>query len=171
MIVEHPYVTLLKKYQEASNRHDIEACVAMFTEEGSIEFGGESYAGAAALRAAHEYDEGSHTLVEFRDFEVEGELVRCTFWNAHELSRAVGTNGMTTKAEFTIKEGHINKFHALPAEESERKRVAEKAAPAMKWLRENHPEVAEKWKGFDRPAGEAVSALAELWSQHQKAGE
>ena len=167
MSSEHPHVQLLQTYQAASNRHDIEACVALFTAAGSIEMGGEVYAGSQALRAAHEYDLGSQTLVEFRDFEVEGDLVRCTFWNEHELSRAIGNSGMTGQAEFTIQEGRIAKFNILPPGDEERKRVMEKAGPAIKWLRENHPEAVAKWKGFDRAAGEAVFALAELWRGQQ----
>ena len=167
MTSEHPYTVLLKRYQEASNRHDIEACVSMFTEDGVILSGGDSYSGVAALRAAHEYDDGSQTLVEFRDFEIDDDIVRCTSWNEHELSRALDSDGMTSKAEFTIRDDQIYKFDILPPEDAERKRVMEKIAPAFKWLRENHPDAVEKWKGFDRAAGEAVFALAELWRQHQ----
>ena len=167
MTPEHPYASLLKKYQDASNRHDIEACVAMFTDDGLIEMGGESYTGADALRDAHEYDLGSQTSVEFRDFEINDDRVRCNFWNEHELSRAIGNGGMLSRAEFTIRDGRISKFNILPPNEAERKRVMEKAGPAIKWLRENHPEAVAKWNGFDRAAGEAVFALAELWRQHQ----
>ena len=168
MSTEHPHAALLQKYQEASNLHDIEACVAMFTEDGVIEMGGEAYMGSAALRAAHEYDLGSQTFVNFSDFEIHGDVVRCTFWNEHELSRAIGNGGMTGSAEFTIKDGHIFRFNILPPTDEERKRVMEKAAPAFKWLRENHPDAVAKWKGFDKSAGEAVFALAELWRQHQE---
>jgi hypothetical protein len=94
-------------------------------------------------------------------------VVRCKFWYEHELSRAVGTGGMTAPAEFTIMDNRIQKFNILPPDDSEGKRVREIAGPALKWLRENHPEAVEKWKGFDRAAGEAVFALAELWREHQ----
>ena len=165
---EHPYISLLKKYQDISNRHDIEACVVMFTEHGSIESGNEAFTGVDAIRAAHEYDLSSRTQVGFQDFEIDGDVVRCTFWNEHELSRAIGSGGMTGKAEFTLKDNLIHKFSILPPSEEERKRVMEKAGPAMKWLRENHPDAAAKWQGFDRSAGEAVFALAELWRKHER---
>ncbi|HUM71794.1 MAG TPA: nuclear transport factor 2 family protein, partial [Chloroflexota bacterium] len=126
MSTDQPYIELLGAYQAACNRHDIEACVAMFTEAGEIVSGGESYVGTAVIRAAHEYDLASHTLVEFRDFEIEGNVVRCTFWNEHELSRAIGTGGMTGKAEFTFADGRIQKFHILPPDDTERQRVMAK---------------------------------------------
>lgn len=162
---EHPHLALLRAYEEASNRHDIEACVAMFTPDGSIE-SGESYAGVDAIRAAHEYDLGSHTLVAFRDCEAEGATVACTFWNEHELARAIGGGGMNGKAVFTFRDGLIEKFHILPPDEADRTRFMALARPVITWLRENHPEAVARWNGFDLAAGEAVFALAELWRAH-----
>ena len=159
---EHPHIARLQAYEEASNRHDIDACVAMFSADGSIELG-ESYTGADAIRAAHEYDLGSRTLVAFRDFVVDGDTVACTFWNEHELGRAIGTGGVTGKATFTFRDGLIEKFQIAPPDEAERTRFMELARPAFTWLREHHPEAVARWQGFDRAAGEAVFALAELW--------
>lgn len=142
----------------------------MFTDTGEIVSGGESYVGAEAIRAAHEYDLASRTLVKFRDFDIQGNVVRCTFWNEHELSRAIGTEGMTGPAEFTFEGDQIRKFHILPPDEAERQRVMAKVAPAFQWLRENHPEAVAKWHGFDRAAGEAVFAMAALWRAHLQEG-
>lgn len=167
MTTEQHYSSLLQRYEDACNQHDIENCVNMFTVDGSIVSQGESYTGTAAIRAAHEYDAGSRTLVAFRDFEVDGNVVHCTFWNEHELSRAVGNEGMWGKAIFTFQGDLIHKFDILPPERAEIERVMSKAAPAFQWLRENHPEAVAKWRGFDRAAGEAVTHLAELWRAHQ----
>jgi len=168
MVSEHAHVVLLKKYQELSNRHDIDGCVKMFTVDGSITMGGETYAGLDALRDAHEYDLGSQTKVEFRNLEMDGDIVRCVFWNEHELSRAVGNGGMTGRAEFTIKDGLISHFNILPPGDEERKRVMEKTGPAIKWLRDNHLAAVARWKGFDKAAGDAVFELADLWRKHQQ---
>jgi hypothetical protein len=165
---EHPYIASLLRYQEVSNCHDIDACVSMFTDDGIIVMGGEIYQGVSALRDAHEYDAGSRTLVEFKDFEVEGDLVRCVFWNEHELGRVLKDGGITGRAEFTFRDGKICKFNILPLDEAERKRFMEIAASAFLWLRENHPEDVAKWKGFDLAAGDAVFRLAELWRGHLK---
>ncbi|MCL4262353.1 MAG: hypothetical protein KJ069_04030 [Anaerolineae bacterium] len=166
-----PYIELLGIYQEACNRHDIEKCVALFSDDGEIVSGGESYVGTAVIRAAHEYDQASQTVVAFRDFEVQGNVVRCTFWNEHALSRAIGNGGMTGQAEFTFDGERIQKFHILPPDEAERERVMAQAGPAIKWLRANHPEAVARWSGFDRAAGEAVTALAALWRAHQQEGD
>ncbi len=168
MTSEHLYIALLLRYQEVSNRHDVDACVSMFADDGIIVMGGETYQGVRALRDAHEYDAGSRTLVAFRDFEREGDIVRCTFWNEHELGRVLKDGGVTGRVEFTFRDGKICKFDILPLDEAERKRFMEIATPAFQWLRENHPEDVAKWKGFDRAAGDAVFRLAELWRGHLK---
>ena len=100
MTHEHPYIELLKRYEQVSNLHDIEACLASFSPDGMIVAGSETYQGERALRDAHEYDEASRTRVKFSDFEIEGNSVRCVFWNQHVLSRVLGSDGMTAKADW-----------------------------------------------------------------------
>ena len=160
------YENVLKAYEEASNRHDIETCVKMFTEDGSIILMGNAYSGVDAIRAAHEYDLASQTFVKFLNPQVDGNMIRCAFWNQHELGRAIGDNGMTGGAEFTFEGDRIKLFNILPPSPEELARFREIAGPALKWLRENHPDVIEKSMGFDRSAGEATFALAELWRKH-----
>ncbi|MDA0246232.1 MAG: hypothetical protein OT477_22710 [Chloroflexi bacterium] len=164
------YAALLNRYETLSNQHDIDGCVAMFAENGTIVSEGESYTGREALIAAHEYDQASNTQVAFRNVELMGDhMVRCTFWNEHELSRATGSDGMTGQAEFTFNGDFIETFNILPPPLEERQRVMQVIGSAFKWLRENHPEAVAKWNGFDRPAGEAIAHLAALWRTHQQA--
>lgn len=160
------YENILKAYEEASNRHDIEACMKMFTEDGSINLMGNLYTGADAVRAAHEYDKASQTFVKFLNSKVDGNVIRCAFWNQHELGRAIGDNGMTGGAEFTFEGDRIKLFNILPPNPEEHARFREIAGSALKWLRENHSDIVEKSIGFDRSAGEATFALAELWRKH-----
>ncbi len=166
MTTDHPYIQVLQQYEAFSNQHDVNACVALFMSDGCIVMSGETYQGLKALRDAHEYDEGSNTLVRFSNFEIDGNVVRCTFWSEHALSRVLETGGISGKAEFNFHEDKIQKFIILPPEDAERKRVMGKVAPVLQWLRENHPDAVAKWKGFDRAAGEAISNLADLWQKH-----
>jgi hypothetical protein len=169
MTVGAPYIALLQEYETRSNRHDVDGCVAMFLEQGRIETNGEVYEGPKALRDAHEYDLGSRTQVAFRDFVVEGNTVHCTFWNEHELGRLLESGGLTGKAIFTFEGDKIQSFAILPPAEEEQRRVMTIVRPAFIWLRENHPDVVARWNGFDRAAGEAVFAMAELWREHLRA--
>lgn len=166
MPVESTHIAVLQEYQGASNRHDIDACVALFTEQGRIEMNGETYQGPQALRDAHAYDLSSRTQVAFRDFVIEGPEVRCTFWNEHELDRVLGTGGTTSRAVFAFRDERIDCFSILPPDEAEQQRIRTQAGAAFRWLRENHPDVLAKWGSFDRAGGEVVFALAELWRGH-----
>lgn len=165
------YIQLLKTYEDASNRHDVEGCTAMFAEDGSIVLMGDVFAGVDAIRAAHEYDLASQTFVKFLDPQAEGNVVRCAFWNQHELGRAIGDDGMTGSAEFTFEGERIKKFDILPPSDEERKRFMEKAGTTLKWLRENHADLVAKTQGFNRSAGEVVFQLAELTRTYLKKAE
>ena len=164
------YIKLLKAYEEASNSHDVEGCTAMFTANGSIVLMGDVFAGTDAIRAAHEYDLASQTFVKFLNPQADWNVVRCDFWNQHELSRAVGDGGVTGGAEFTFEDERIKTFNILPPTDEERKRFIQIAGPKLKWLNENHPELLAKTQGFDRSAGEAVFALAEILRSQQAEG-
>lgn len=166
----HPYIELLKQYEMESNQHHVEACIAFFTPHGAIVMDDEVYQGESALRDAHEYDLGSNTQVRFNNFKIEGNIVRCAFWNEHELSRVLESNGMNGEAEFSFSENKIERFNILPPNEEERQRVMAKVGPGFTWLRENHPDAVARWKGFNRAAGEAVFHLAQLWREHLAAG-
>jgi hypothetical protein len=168
MVSENPYIAVVQEYQEASNLHDINACVALFAEDGRIEMNGEMYQGLQALRDAHEYDLASRTQVAFRDFVAEGDVIRCTFWNEHELDRVVQSGGTTSSAVFTFRNQKIHTFHILPPDEDEQQRLRTQVGSAFRWLRENHADVVAKWGSFDRAGGETVYTLAELWRKHRE---
>jgi hypothetical protein len=166
MTTEHIFIRLLNQYEQLSNQHDIDGCVALFSPDGIIVMGGEAYQGEKSIREAHEYDRESRTQVRFSDFEIEENLVRCSFWNEHQLSRVIGTGGTIGTAEFIFQDSKIQKFNILPPDLAERQRIMEKAAPVFQWLRENYPDTVAKWKGFDSSAGKAIFELAELWQTH-----
>src|SRR5262245_45008770 len=146
-------VERLKAYQDVSNSHDIEAAVAMFAEDGCIAFSEKDYCGKEVLRAAHEYDLGCRAQVEFGDFDVDGEVVRCRFTYCDEVDRVTGTGGVVSRAEFTFRDGLIERFVALPPDEEERQRVRQAKAPFFAWAREHYPEEVAKGFTFDYDSG------------------
>lgn len=156
-------ITLLKHYQAVCNRYDIEAAVALFAEEGSIEIQGNVYGGPAALRAAHECDLGSQTQVAFSDYVVEGERVRCTFITSDVLDRAVGLDGRHMQAEFTIRNGRILRFLSLPADELERQRHAAAKHAFHVWARTHYPDEVAKGANFDYEAGASLTRVVQAW--------
>jgi hypothetical protein len=160
-------LALLQKYQEVCNRYDVEAAVALFADDGSIEVHGTVYCGQAALRAAHECDMGSQTQVSFSDYVVEGERVSCTFITCDVLDRAVGLDGRHMQAEFTIRNGRIVRFLSLPADEQERLRHAAAKHAFHMWARSHYPDEVAKGANFDYEAGASLTRVVQAWLSRQ----
>src|SRR5215203_5191133 len=96
-------LALVRRYQGVCNRYDVEAAVAMFADDGGIEYAGTLYTGRDVLRATHEYDMGAGNVVEFTDLAVDGDRVRCTFIATDQLCRIAGTSGPRSPAELLFK--------------------------------------------------------------------
>jgi hypothetical protein len=160
-------MTLLQHYQEVCNRYDVEAAVALFADDGSIEVHGTAYSGSAALRAAHECDMGSQTQISFDDYSIEGESVSCTFITCDVLDRAVGLDGRHMQAEFTIRNGRIVRFLSLPADEQERLRHAAAKHIFHTWARTHYPDEVAKGANFDYEAGASLTRVVQAWLSGQ----
>jgi hypothetical protein len=156
-------ITLLQHYQDLCNRYNIDAAVALFADDGSIEIQGTVYRGQVALRAAHECDMGSQTLVTFGDYAVEDERVNCTFITCDVLDRAVRLDGRHMHAEFTIQNGRIVRFLSLPADEQERQRHAAAKHAFHTWARTHYPDEVAKGANFDYEAGASLTRVVQSW--------
>jgi hypothetical protein len=161
-------VARLKAYEQVCNQHDIAAAVAMFTADGCIEVQGKPYCGPALLRAAHEYDLASQTQVNFSDFVVAGNTVRCTVIYCDVLDRAVGLDGLHSQAEFTFCEGRIQRFLALPATAPERQRHRQAEAAFRQWAQTTYPEEVAKGFTFDYVSGASLCRVVQAWRAHQQ---
>lgn len=160
-------VKVIRSYQSASNRHDIAACVAHFTEDGEIVDRGIAYAGQGALTAAHQFDLGSETLVSFTEFTVSGDKVHCRFMHENALDRVLGTGGTHRMAEFTLVAGKIRQFLIHPPERHEMRFLGPHINRAMTWVQVHHPATfARLESGFNLEGGRAMSEIATLWAEH-----
>jgi hypothetical protein len=160
--VEDP-VSILHAYQAACNRHDIDACVALFAEDGAIVDAGRRYAGSAAVRAAHEYDAAVGGRVAFEAFAGDGEAVTCRFVFQDELDRLLGLDGFHQRARFAFAGGRIREFAVLGAEAEEIARHRGHKGPFLAWATAHHPEALAKRRELDRAGGEAFVRLARAW--------
>jgi hypothetical protein len=159
----HDPITLLQHYQDVCNRYDIQAAVALFADDGSIEIAGTVYSGQAALCAAHECDMGSQTQVTFGDYVVEGDRVSCSFSTYDVLDRAVGLDGRHMRADFTIRNGRIVRFVSLPADEPERQRHHAAKHAFHTWARTHYPEEVAKGANLDYEAGASLTRVVQAW--------
>jgi len=156
-------VTLLQHYQDVCNRYDIDAAVALFADDGSIEIHGTAYRGQTVLRAAHECDMGSQTQVTFSDYTIEGDRVSCTFITCDVLDRAVGLDGRHMHAEFTIRDGRILRFLSLPADTQEHQRHSAAKHAFHTWAQAHYPDEVAKGANFDYEAGASLSRVVQAW--------
>jgi hypothetical protein len=167
----HDPMTLLKLYEDACNRYDIAAAVALFADDGCIEIKGTEYRGQDMLRAAHECDMGSQTQVTFRDGVLHGDTVMCTFITYDVLDRAVGLDGWHMRAEFTIRTGRIIRFVSLPADEQERQRHYAAKHTFHVWARAHYPEEVAKGANLDYEAGASLTRVVHAWlNRHDRDG-
>jgi hypothetical protein len=156
-------IAVLEQYQDACNRYDVQAAVALFAKDGCIEVRGAEYCGWDALYAAHECDKGSQTQVAFSDYVVEGENVRCTFIACDILDRAVRFDGWHLQAEFTLRNGRIVRFVSLPPDEQERLRHSAAKHAFHEWARAHYPEEVAKGANVDYEAGASLARVVQVW--------
>lgn len=156
-------ITVLQHYQNVCNSYDIEAAVALFADDGSIEIYGTVYSGQVALCAAHECDMGSQTQVTFGHYIVEGDRVSCSFITTDVLDRAAGLDGRHMQAEFTIRNGRIVRFLSLPADEQERQRHAAAKHAFHTWARAHYPDEVAKGANLDYEAGASLTRVVQAW--------
>ena len=171
----HPYrghvlTSTLRTCADACNRHDAAACVALFAEDGAIVDAGTRYAGAAAVRAAQEYDAAVRGHVDFANLRVQGETVTCRFVYQDELDRLLGLDGFHQVARFTFRDGRIQEFAVLGAAEEEIARHRRRKGPFIAWARERHPEELAMRRDLNRAGGEALVRLARAWDEAGRSG-
>jgi hypothetical protein len=156
-------IAWLRVYEDACNRYDIDAAVAMFADDGVLIFEGERIAGQAALRAAHEWDKRAHNQVGFCDYTLDGNSVRCTFVNCHELHRILGIDAIHRPAEVTFNHDHIQTFVLLAADPHDLQRFRQLSALFWDWARAQHPEELAKIGAPGAEGGSALFNLAHAW--------
>jgi hypothetical protein len=126
-------------------------------------FDGERIAGAAALRAAHEWDRGARNQVSFHDHSVDGNIVRCTFVNCHELHRILGIEAIHRPAELIFNHGRIQTLALQPPNAHDLQRFRQLSAPFWDWAAGQHPEELAKIRAPGAEGGSALFRLAHAW--------
>jgi len=166
----HECTARLQAYQEACNRQDIEAALALFNEDALLEVDGEQIRGQAALRAAHEWDQGANNQIALYDWAEVRDVVRCTFANCHELHRMLGIDAIHRRAEVRFEHGRIQTFVLSPPDEHDLQRFRHLAGPFFTWAREHHPKELAKVRTLNAAGGAALFTLAHAWRANQQRG-
>jgi hypothetical protein len=156
-------VAILRAYQDACNRFDIEASVALFAADGVINERGITIRGREAIRAAHEYDRAVNAQISLEDFAVAGETVTCRFYYTKELDRLLDLDGLHQAARFLVHDGRIHAFAILGPDETELRRHLRRKGPFFDWAKRHHPGTYARSRSFDRYDGAALRYLGEVW--------
>jgi predicted HD phosphohydrolase len=161
----HDLIARVHAYQEACNRHDVAACLAMFAPGGQIHEPGRHHPGSDPLRDVHEYDRATNTQVAYSQYLVRDNSVSCRFLQATELDRLVGLDGLRRGAHFTFADGQIERIDLLPPsrEEVQRHRVAKKEFVA--WAKQHYPEDLEEARWLTGQGGTILNRLAHDWQE------
>ena len=157
---------LLMSYQEACQRFDVEAAVAFFSDNGTLEYAGEQHTGRAALLDAHRWDRAARNQVAFLEPRVSGDQVALTFVGQHELHRILGVEAIRSPAEMVIRDGRIHLFRILIPEPGSLQALREKAGPFFTWVRQHHWESWQRTAVLDEAGGQALYELAHAWRRH-----
>jgi hypothetical protein len=160
--VAAPAPDVLKAYEEALNRGDANAVLAVLVDEGLkyVDVGSLDADDKASVRNYLEWLIGAGTKVAIQDCTVEGETWRCTL-AAHDdcMGAFPGLDEFHSDLTAKMKDGKIQMM--LFAVRSADAQVHEQEAPKLvEWVQANRPNDMAKLMGNDYNR-----ANGELWSE------
>lgn len=161
---------LVTLFEQAANRHNLEALAALFTEDAEYELLGQDVLrGAAQLRALHAYDAGLNTVLEIADCSVDGDTVTCRMVEHNEWLAAAGLGPIVYhRATFTFAGDRIAKL-TVAMDEEKVEEIGEVLHEFTPWLMDTYPREASRLftEGGDfvysRENGELVVRLLREW--------
>lgn len=157
------HVTLLRAYEAAANRHDIEDCVALFAGDGVIEDHGRTARGTDRIREAHEYERACAGQMAIIESVSDGNEVRCHIVYRNEIDRLLDLDGVRKSARFVFQDGSIDSVILDGADDASNDRHQRAFTPFRTWARMYHPEAYGRMHAYDGPAGTVLVVLARAW--------
>ncbi len=165
---------LHEKYMTASINHDIETLSAMTHEDVVWRLGPYTFKGKEAALGPNRYDTGTGTILKFTNVVISGDTVEFELFEQNEILFAIGMEGVHHYPRFIFKDGLV--INKEPWKKSpdvqEMNRLAQ---PRRDWIRENHPEVVQKFFNldgnfiFNRENGELAIQMTREWQKATQA--
>jgi len=155
------FVTQLHAYQDAINRADADAAVALFLDTARIEEEGVQY---PSVRAVLDYLVGERAHIELSDFHIRGPQVTCTYHEVNELDRVVGYAGSRRRAEFTFSQGQIATLIIHPPDPQERQDAHRLTTPFFTWIKVTHPAEWARMSALTYESGATLASMARTWA-------
>ncbi len=162
-------VAALREYQELANRWEMEAAMAYLTDNPTIAIDGQVSTGYEPVFQIHEGDRGSRLIVDFTDFELDGDTLGCYFHAESEIDRVLGIRGIARWNRITFAGNKIHYWDIDKPSEEEIARRRPVVRPFFEWAEEKHPVLLQRLRsGPNFHSGSAAVELADLWrEEHQ----
>jgi hypothetical protein len=146
-------VGLVQALQDVMNRHDLDAAMAMYTDDAEFEFVGMgSLVGQEQIRGYKEYIAALNTDLQYSDCTAEGNTVTCQLTKDDDMLRKVAAGPVSHSMLFTFEGGMIQKQAVTTPPESA-KVLGQTSGAFLGWVKENHPEAMAK---LFTPAGQFI---------------
>lgn len=161
-------IAALRAYQELCNQFDMEAAMEYFTEGAAIVIDGACSKGTAEVFRIHEGDRGARLIVDFTDFELDGDTLGCFFHAESEIDRALGLRGIARWNRITFVDNKIHYWDIDRPSEAEIARRRDVIGPFWEWAEANHSDLVKTMRShYTYEAGHAAAQLADHWRQKQ----
>ena len=132
-------LAVVKAYQDAANRGDVDAAVALFADQAIVMMLGGAV-GRDEIRGVEEWQAGLNHRLEFTDCKTAGNTVTCKGFLTDDCAKAVGGLGVRfDEVTFTINDGKIQKVYGS-ASDVDSTRNDENGSLMIAWAQSNRPE-------------------------------
>jgi hypothetical protein len=134
------------------NRRDVEAAIALFTEDADYDAGVHSGAGKDRVRTILDYMDGTGMRMAHSDCSVKEAQVFCVQWRQDESMTALGYGGVRLRVTFSFKDGKIQNLAGIP-EGPEYAEYIAATKEAMAWMAASR---TEAWKKISNAEGALI---------------
>jgi len=166
---------IVQKYQDAVARHDVDAAMALFTDDGTYTWGDYfTSSDKTLIRNWLEYAAALNMQTTVNACKLTDPTVTCDWRYVEECGRigATGNFGVDANVVFTVKEGKISRIVVAPNPDPEYYKWTQ---AFLKWLEDTNPAEARSFTQaldtlkFGREFGERLSELCKEHAESLKA--
>jgi hypothetical protein len=132
---------LVKAYEEAFNKHDNSATMALVTEDVVFKrpYDGDSYINKKIVQAWHGLLFGNNAEVHFTDCTNSADIVTCKLAYIEDCTRSYGMDAYHWDASFKIVGDKISKITWDHDNPDDYKQYVETSNKAFPWFQKSHP--------------------------------
>jgi limonene-1,2-epoxide hydrolase len=133
-------LTLVRKFEDAMNRHAIDEVMDMFGEGAEFEIVGIShFTGKEKIRNVFEYDTAVHTKLVFLNCTAKGDAVTCQIVERNDRLEALGIKEILYRScIIAFKDGLISEFKAT-IDVGMARSVGERSSAFVDWISKHCP--------------------------------